>query len=200
MSLYTMRRFAFFLFVALIPVPLIAESGCPANVKAVPFHSISRHEMIVEVTINRSGPYDFLLDTGTQMTVVDQALATELHLTPTGKADVAGISFRGVANFAQLDTLEVGDHLVADQGVVVYDMKGVRDAGFALRGLLGEDFLSRFDVLINHSYKVICIDDTGVIRDGMKAEHVARVAPAGAARSDRSHVAPPASDGRLSTR
>jgi dTDP-4-dehydrorhamnose reductase len=33
--------------------------------------------------------------------------------------------------------------------VVVYDMKRLQSAGFAIRGLLGADFLSQFDVLIN---------------------------------------------------
>jgi tetratricopeptide (TPR) repeat protein len=32
-----------------------------------------------------------------------------------------------------------------------------------LRGLLGEDFLSRYDVLIDKTHAVLCIDDTGVM-------------------------------------
>jgi hypothetical protein len=31
--------------------------------------------MIVAVSVNHSGPYNFLLDTGTQMTMVDRVLA-----------------------------------------------------------------------------------------------------------------------------
>ena len=190
-----MRHLSALFLAALIPATLYAETGCPANVKAVPFHNINRHEMIVAVSINHSGPYAFLLDTGTQVTVVDQSLAAELNLRSTGKADLAGVSVKGAARFAQLDSLEVGDHLVADQGVLVYDMTSVQEAGFGLRGLLGEDFLSRFDVLINNAHKVLCIDDTGAMRNGMNGEHVARK-PAGAPPSE----AAPASDGRLSTR
>jgi predicted aspartyl protease len=125
--------------------------------------------MVVQVSINHSGPYDFLVDTGSQMTIVDQTVAAELHLATTEKADVAGVSFRGAAMRAQLDALEVGDHKVTDLAVLVYDMKGIHDAGFGLHGLLGEDFLSSFDVFIDRAHNLFCIDDTGAMLDGMTA-------------------------------
>lgn len=119
--------------------------------------------MVVGVSINHTGPYDFLVDTGTQMTVVDQALATDLHLATSGSANVAGVSVQGSARYARIDSLEVGDHAAINQGVVVYNMQKVQSAGFALRGLLGEDFLSRYDVVIDKNHSVLCIDDTGVM-------------------------------------
>jgi hypothetical protein len=195
-----MRPLPALFFAALIPAAVHAESGCPANVKAIPFHNINRHEMILAVSINHAGPFAFLLDTGTQMTVVDQSLAAELNLRSTGKADVAGVSFKGAARFAQLDKLEVGGHEVAGQGVLVYDMSSVQDAGFGVRGLLGEDFLSRYDVLINNTHKVVCMDDTGAMRNGMNGQHVARNSPGGAARSGSQTAAERPTDGRLSTR
>jgi hypothetical protein len=195
-----MRHLPALFFAALIPATLHAETGCPANVKAIPFHNINRQEMVLAVTINHAGPFAFLLDTGTQMTVVDQSLAGELNLRSTGKAAVAGVSLKGAAGFAQLDTLEVGDHRVADQGVLVYDMSSVQEAGFGVRGLLGEDFLSRYDVLIDNARKVVCMDDTGAMRAGMNGPHEARNAPGGRpARPEPRTTAGP-TEGRLSTR
>lgn len=165
-----MKHVALLFLAALIPGFLRAESACPANVRAIPFHSINQHQMVVSVSINRSGPYDFLLDTGTQMTVVDLGLAADLHLATTGNANVAGVSFQGPAMYARLDRLEVGDHVSTNQGVVVYDMKNLQNAGFALRGLLGEDFLSRFDVVIDKAHSVLCIDDTGAMLGGLNGE------------------------------
>ncbi len=175
-----MKRFFVLLIATFIPATLNAETGCPANITAIPFHNVNRHEMIVEVSINHSGPYDFLFDTGTQVTVVDQSLASELHLAAKGNAAVAGISFQGPATFAQLDDVELGDHAATNQGVLIYDMKRLQAAGFGIRGLLGADFLSRFDVLINHALKVVCVDDTGAMLQGVNGEHAARAAPAGA--------------------
>jgi len=186
--IYTMKHFASLFLATLIPGSLIAQTGCPANVKAIPFHKINQHQMVVNVSINRTGPYDFLLDTGTQMTVVDLSLAANLHLQTTGNANVAGASFQGSAMYARLDRLEVGDHVAVNQGVVVYNMKNLQDAGFALRGLLGEDFLSRYDVLIDKEHNVLCIDDTGAMLGGLKAEAVPPTRSAGAA-IPQSHAA-----------
>jgi hypothetical protein len=195
-----MRHLPALFLAALVPAGLYAETGCPADVKAIPFHNINSHEMVLAVSINHAGPFAFLLDTGTQMTVVDQSLAAELNLRSTGKAAVAGVSLKGAARFAQLDSLEVGDHLVADQGVLVYDMSSVQEAGFGVRGLLGEDFLARYDVLINNAYKVLCMDETGAMRAGMNVQHVARNSPGrGPARSEQ-RATSGATDGRLSTR
>jgi gag-polyprotein putative aspartyl protease len=124
--------------------------------------------MVVEVSLNHAGPYDFLLDTGSQMTVVDRSLAAELQIPIGGDADVVGVSFQGKASFAQVDALGVGDHGSVHRRVLVYDMNNVKQAGFAIRGLLGEDFLSRFDVLIDNTHHVLCIDDKGAMQLGLK--------------------------------
>jgi hypothetical protein len=71
--------------------------------------------MIVAVSINHSGPYNLLLDTGTQITMVDPSLAAELHLNTQGSAVVAGVGFNAGASLAQLDLLEAGSHAVANQ-------------------------------------------------------------------------------------
>lgn len=189
-SSYSMSHFRTFFLTALIPMALHAETGCPAHIKAIPFHNVNRHEMIVEVLINHSGPYDFLFDTGTQMTVVDQSLAAELHLPAKGKAAVAGVSLQGSATFAELDDVELGDHTATNQGVLIYDMKRLQSAGFAIRGLLGADFLSRFDVLINNGLKVVCVDDTGAMLHGVNGARMGGVAPAGATAKSRRPEAP----------
>lgn len=169
-----MRHFAFLFLAAIFPIGLQAQVGCPADVKAIPLHWLNQHQMIVGVSINHSGPYDFLLDTGTQMTVVDLTLAADLHLRSRGNAKVAGVSFQGPALYSKLDQFEVGDHVATNQPVLVYDMKNVQAEGFALRGLLGEDFLSHYDVLIDKAHNVLCIDDTGAMVENMK---VGRISP-----------------------
>lgn len=42
-----------------------AETRCPGNVDSLPLRFVNHHQMIVPVSVNHSGPYDFLLDTGT---------------------------------------------------------------------------------------------------------------------------------------
>ena len=47
--------------------------------------------IIVPVSINDSGPYAFLLDTGSGKTMVDQKLADELGLPQVGERKIMGI-------------------------------------------------------------------------------------------------------------
>ena len=175
----TFMWFASFVLAATIVPALPAEPQCPGNVASVPFRLVNRYQMVVEVSINHSGPYNFLLDTGTQMTMVDPALAAELHLNTQGSAGVAGVGFLASAPFAQLDLLEVGSHAVANQKVLVFDFQNSHavDLHF-FRGVLGEDFLGEFDMLIDNAHNLLCLDDSSVMAADVKGPHIALVAPA----------------------
>jgi hypothetical protein len=129
--------------------------------------------MIAAVSINHSGPYNFLLDTGTQMTMIDPSLAAELHLNTQGSAVVAGVGFQTAASFAQLDLLEVGSHAVANQKALVFDIKNPQSVDLHFRGVLGEDFLGQFDVLIDNAHSLLCLDDSATMRADVKGPHIA---------------------------
>ena len=132
------RRFASFVLAAIIVPALPAEPHCPGNVASVPLRLTNGHQMIVAVSVNHSGPYNFLLDTGTQITMVDPSLAAELHLNTRDSAVVAGVGFDAAASFAQLDLLEVGSHSVASQKILVFDIKIPHSVDLHFRGVLGE--------------------------------------------------------------
>src|SRR5580700_7313819 len=83
-----------------------AEPHCPGNVDSLPMRLIQHSQIVVQVTINHTGPYDFMVDTGAQVTTVDPALAAELHLKIEGTTGFVGIGFRTRPSFAHLDTLE----------------------------------------------------------------------------------------------
>src|SRR3979409_275070 len=123
--LFSIRSIKFIVSIVLATIdPLLqAEPHCSGNVASVPLHLTNSHQMIVAVSVNHSGPYNFLLDTGAQMTMVDPALAAELHLHRRCSAGVAGVGFLASAPVGQLDLLEVGSHAVANQKVLVFDFE-----------------------------------------------------------------------------
>jgi hypothetical protein len=175
----TFQWLASFVLAATVVPALPAEPHCPGNVASVPFRLVNRYQMIVAVSVNHSGPYNFLLDTGTQMTMVDPALAAELHLNTQGSAGVAGVGFLASAPFAQLDLLEVGSHAVANQKVLVFDFQNSHSVDLHLfRGVLGEDFLGEFDMLIDNAHNLLCLDDSPAMAADVKGPHIALVAPA----------------------
>src|SRR5579863_2620197 len=107
---------------------LSAEKHCPGNVASLPFRLVNRHQIIVAVSVNKSGPYNFLLDTGTQVTMVDPGLAAELQLSTQGSAVVAGIGSNESASFSQLVLVEAGTHAVANLRVLVYELRNLHSA------------------------------------------------------------------------
>ena len=173
------KWFASFVLAATLAPALYAEPHCPGNVASVPLHLTNRHQMIVEVSVNHSGPYNFLLDTGTEMTMVDPALAAELHLITQGSAGITGVGFLASAPFAQLDLLEVGFHAVANQKVLVFDFESFHSVDLhVFRGVLGEDFLGEFDMLIDNALNLLCLDDSSAMASDVKGPHNALMAPA----------------------
>ncbi len=177
----TFKWFASFVLAATIVPALPAEPHCPGNVASVPLHLTNSHQMIVAVSVNHSGPYNFLLDTGTQITMVDPSLAAALHLNTQASAVVAGVGFNAAASFAQLDLLEAGSHAVANQKVLVFDLQNPHSVDLHYRGVLGEDFLGQFDMLIDNDHNLLCLDDSSAMAADVKGSHIALVAPAQAA-------------------
>jgi hypothetical protein len=174
----TLKWFASLVLAATILPALPAETYCPGNVASVPLHFVDRHRIVVAVSINHTGPYNFLLDTGTQITMIDPSLAATLHLDTWGAALVAGVGSGQFASYAQLDLVEVGFHAVAGQKVLVYDLQNLHSADPHLRGILGEDFLEQFDLLIDNAHRRLCLDDSAAMRAEVKGPHIPLVATA----------------------
>jgi hypothetical protein len=160
-------------------IPMLpAEAVCPGSVASVPLRMVNRYQMIVAVSLNNSGPYEFLLDTGTQITMIDVSLATALQLETHGTAVVAGVGSQSAASFSQLHQIAVGSHRVADQKVLVYDLEELKSADLHIQGILGEDFLEHFDMLIDNAHRLLCLDEATTMREGIHGSHIALLAPA----------------------
>jgi hypothetical protein len=161
---------------AAITLPTLhSEPHCPGDIPSLRFHLVQRSRIIVPVVINHTGPYQFLLDTGAGSTIVDPALATELHLKTQGSAEVVGVGFNAHTSFGYLDLLEAGSHSVANHPVVVQDLQPLYAADLHFRGIIGGDFLGHFDVLMDYAHSMLCLDDTKVMQAAVKGEHIALV-------------------------
>jgi hypothetical protein len=180
----SLRGFASLVLAAATFSTLSAETRCPGNVAGVPLKIVDRQKILLDVSVNHSGPYRFLLDTGSQVTVLDSSLATELHLSVQDSASV--LNSDGLytsASFAQVDRLEAGAHAVTGQTVFVYDLQRLNSIVRPVRGILGEDFLGQFDMLIDNEHGLLCLDDSATLRANVKGLHIALVAAAESADS-----------------
>jgi hypothetical protein len=91
---------------------------------------------------------------------------------------VAGVGSQSAASFSQLDQIAAGSHGVANQKVLVYDLKKLKSVDLQIRGILGEDFLEHFDMLIDNAHRLLCLDDAATMRADMRGSHIALLAPA----------------------
>ena len=173
----TFQWFSSLVLATTIVPALAAEAHCPGNVASVPFRFVNRHLIVLAVSINHTGPYDFLLDSGTQITMIDPSLAAALHLDTRGMAVVAGVGSGQSATYAQLDLVEAGSHAVAKQKVLVYNLQSF-PADSHLQGILGEDFLEHFDLLIDNAHRLLCLDDSAAMRAEVKGPHIPLLAAA----------------------
>jgi hypothetical protein len=170
------RGIASLVVAATMTSALSAETKCPGNVESVPLHPVNGYQMIVAVEVNHSGPYNFLLDTGTQFTMIDPSLAAELGAKGEDSIPLKGTGFQSAALTTLLGPVEIGSHAVAHLGAVLFSLKNLKAAGLAIRGVLGEDFLKHFDMLIDNGHRMLCLDETGTMRAEVKGTQIAMVA------------------------
>ncbi|HEX8892892.1 MAG TPA: aspartyl protease family protein, partial [Terriglobales bacterium] len=114
-----------------------AEPRCPGNVSSSALRRIQGDLIVVRVLINRTGPYDFLVDTGSQITTIDPVLASDLHLRIEGTTGVSGVATHSRSAFVSLDLIEVGRHSVPRSLAIIQDMLELKAADPRIRGILG---------------------------------------------------------------
>jgi hypothetical protein len=170
------KWFAPVTIIVLLPV-LHAEAHCPGNAAGLRFRLGQRSEIVVPVSINRAGPYDFLLDTGAQMTAVDPALADALHLKIQGATEVVGVGSRMRAGYAQLDLLAVSSQVIASPLVFVENLHPLLAADPYIQGILGGNVLEHFDLLIDYAHNMLCLDNRKVMQSKLKGERIALGTP-----------------------
>ncbi len=118
-----------------------------------------------------------MVDTGSQITVVDPSLAVELGLKSQGKVGLVSVASYAQASLTVLDTLEAASQVVEKPFVVVQDLGQVQAADPRIRGVLGENFLAHFDLLIDYAHKLLCLDETGAMRESVRGEQIPLVTP-----------------------
>jgi predicted aspartyl protease len=90
-------------------VPFQADGDTADRIHTVDFRLIN-DKVIVRARLNGSAPQDFVVDTGSENTVVNERTAQRLRIVPitnTLSAGVGEVGLRGL-QLARIDTLEVG--------------------------------------------------------------------------------------------
>jgi predicted aspartyl protease len=132
---------------------------------------------IVAVKLNGAGPYDFMVDTGATVTVLDSTLFDELGLRADGSSRIT--SSAGVTNQVRSVVREVTlDSLSARNINVVSMISPLKGSDYrTVRGILGENFLRHFDILFDNERRRMTLDATDGLADSLAGERLPIIFP-----------------------
>lgn len=176
-----LEREKLFFLIAILLTPSIAfakPAECPASSAGLRYHSLQGSQIALSVSINHSGPYDFMVDTGAQITVIDPQLAVELKLRPQGSIGLVAVLNKGRADLVNAELVEAGAVAVHDLTMAVAGLKQIQAVNPKVKGILGENFLGRFDLLIDYSHKMICLDRSKELQKQLQGERIPAIGQA----------------------
>ena len=128
-----------------------AEAHCPGGVPGLHPRLVAGALLVIPVVVNHSASYDFMVDTGSQLNVIDPALAAQLNLKPQATVGLVETAARSQASLGVVSSLQAGSQEVEKPLVAIQDLGPIQAADPRIRGVLGENFLAHFDVLIDNS-------------------------------------------------
>lgn len=117
--------------------------------------------LMVEAQINGAGPFNLVLDTGATLTCLDERLAAQLQLRrKRGAVGLgAGVGGSGRVALVDVDSIRLGASTVSNLTACVLDLRHLRDLGAGgVSGLLGLNFLTRFNVALDFEQRLMTLD------------------------------------------
>ncbi len=159
-----MRRVAWFLALALL---LSTPAGAACRVERRATVGIARAGGLILVPATINGTLaDFVLDTGAERTVIGLAAAERLHIARDEwvSTDIQGVGGRDRRRLGRPASFTLGGltlrrrTVAADTSVVVGPVPDAVD-GRPVAGLLGQDFLSPFDLDLNAAAGILTLFD-----------------------------------------
>lgn len=128
-----------------------------------------RSRMTVQVELNGTGPYRFIVDSGADTSVVGNRVAEALNLPPGQSTTLGGITEIKQVNQVLVDSLKLGPTTVTDLELPV-----LRDRDIGAQGMIGLDALIEQRLLLDFEERTISVDDTKTPRKGFGGEIVVR--------------------------
>jgi predicted aspartyl protease len=148
------------------PLPLVdyqVHSAAPAPIaqgddsETLDARTDREKRMTVPVQVGENGPFDFLIDTGSQNTVFSRALADRLALRAGPRVQIIGIADVQPADTAYVDALDLGKITLSSLYVPLLE-----EQHMGAEGILGTDALQDRRVLLDFARNRV---EVGASRD-----------------------------------
>jgi Aspartyl protease len=138
----------------------------------LPFRLVNNTMVIVSLTANGEGPLDFVLDTGTDTTLVDPLLAARFSLPAAGEIRLNSLAGSQIVASSVLQKLTLGPAQVRDLHVLIQDLSAERKIDPLITGVVGQNFLSHFNYLLDYQAHSILVELSTEIRTAVEGDSV----------------------------
>ncbi len=148
------------------------EASAPPTLSEIHFRSPRGASIVVPVYMNDNGPFDFLLDTGSTITIVDPELLRSLRIDVIEGGTIATLTGKTAIPLAVARTVSVGPVTESKVELGVRDLAGLREVDSKIRGVLGQNVLKNADYLIDNRKRTIEFDFGGSLAAVLDGERV----------------------------
>lgn len=135
---------------------MICATVCPCNARNTdPSHQSARlllvggRPVVDGVFLGGLGPFRFLIDTGAESNQLDSSLARKLGLTPTFQVEMVTTTGLTHVPGAHLPAVTLASVTALHQEFLFSNLEGIHQLSSEIQGVLGQQFLSRFDYLLD---------------------------------------------------
>jgi predicted aspartyl protease len=111
------------------------------NVKPAP--------VFADVYIGATGPYRFLVDTGSQTSLIDPELATKLRLKPEFRVELVTQQSSHIVFGTTLTNIRVRNRVLPGVEIAFSDVSQLRNLDRSVKGVLGANALKGFDFTLS---------------------------------------------------
>jgi predicted aspartyl protease len=149
--------FALCLLLAVDCLVCFAQAGSKDQVVEVPFE-FYRNEVIVQVRVNGKGPFNMMVDTGTDPSAIELTTARELglKLESAGKPVTGGGTSANLGYITKFPLVEVGGLTAKNVWTVAIDLSKVSERlGKPVHGVLGHSLLNGRIVQIDYPSRIL---------------------------------------------
>ncbi|MDZ4306701.1 aspartyl protease family protein [Allopontixanthobacter sp.] len=132
----------------------LPDAGTASNTEIIIGTPDRYDRMTVPVTVEGEGPFRFMIDTGSQATVVTRGLSERLQLETVGTATVVGMASRVPVQLVELNGLEFAARVLDNITAPLLEAHHI-----GADGILGLDSLQDLRVMINFRDETIAVDN-----------------------------------------
>lgn len=134
--------------------PVIATGLVDPSAEVLSLEAERHSRLTMPVMVEGTGPFAFMIDTGSQATAVTHEIRAAAHLPPAGRAVLVGMASRREVELASVGRIEFGANSYTNFAAPVLMRENV-----GADGIIGLDALQDFRVLIDFRNQTIAVED-----------------------------------------